>query len=41
MVVKKSNIRQPFDREKIIAGLIRACEKRPVPISKIEEIAIK
>ncbi len=41
MVIKKSNIRQPFDREKIMAGLIKACEKRPIPISKIEEIANK
>ena len=30
--------RQPFDREKIIAGIVKACEKRPVSIDKIEGI---
>ena len=30
MVVKKDKSRQPFDREKILKGLLRACEKRPV-----------
>ncbi|MEW5894555.1 MAG: transcriptional regulator NrdR [Candidatus Omnitrophota bacterium] len=38
MVVKKDGRRQPFDRTKIIAGLVKACEKRPISISKIEEI---
>lgn len=39
LVVKKDNRRQLFDRNKIIAGLTRACEKRPVSIQKLEEIA--
>lgn len=39
VVVKKDGRREPFDRGKIIAGLKRACEKRPVSIEKIEEIA--
>ena len=39
MVVKKDGRREPFDRGKIIAGLKRACEKRPVSIETIEEIA--
>jgi transcriptional repressor NrdR len=39
MVVKKDNRREPFDRQKIIAGLRRACEKRPVSMETIEEIA--
>ena len=36
MVIKKDGRRQPFDRTKIIAGLVKACEKRPVSIDKIE-----
>jgi len=40
IVVKKDGTRQEFSREKLIRGLIRACEKRPVPLEKIEEIAL-
>jgi len=39
MVVKKDGRREPFDRAKIIAGLKRACEKRPVSMETIEQIA--
>lgn len=38
MVVKRDGRRQPFDRSKIVAGFIKACEKRPVSIDKMEEI---
>jgi len=38
MVVKRDGRRQPFDREKIISGIVKACEKRPVSIDKIESI---
>lgn len=38
MVVKKDGRREPFDRAKILQGLMRACEKRPVPSSKLEAI---
>lgn len=38
MVVKRDGRRQPFDRKKIVAGLMKACEKRPVGIDKMEEI---
>ena len=38
MVVKKDGRREKFDRQKILAGLLKACEKRPVPMSKLEEI---
>ncbi|MFP4472954.1 MAG: transcriptional regulator NrdR [Candidatus Omnitrophota bacterium] len=38
MVVKKDGRRQAFDRTKIIAGLVKACEKRPVSITRIEEM---
>jgi transcriptional repressor NrdR len=37
-VVKKNNIREPFDREKIRAGLAKACWKRPVSDEQIEQI---
>ena len=41
MVVKRDNRRQPFDRKKIIAGILKACEKRPVSVDKIEEITLQ
>jgi len=37
MVVKKDGRREPFNRDKIIAGIQMACQKRPVSITKIEE----
>ena len=39
MVIKKDNRREPFDRAKIVAGLKKACEKRPVSMETIEQIA--
>lgn len=38
VVVKKDGSRQSFDRNKVLSGLIRACEKRPVPYSQLEEL---
>jgi len=38
MVIKKDGRREPFDRKKILGGIIRACEKRPVSMDKMEEI---
>jgi len=38
MVIKKDGRRQPFDRTKIISGLLKACEKRPVSIDQIEDV---
>ncbi len=38
LVVKKDGRRQPFERLKVIAGIQRACEKRPVSIATIEKI---
>jgi transcriptional repressor NrdR len=38
MVVKKDGRRERFDREKLLAGLQRACEKRPVPTKALEGI---
>ncbi len=39
VVVKRDGSRQSFDRVKVINGLVRACEKRPVPLSRLESIA--
>lgn len=39
MVVKKDDRREPFDRAKIVSGLKRACEKRPVSMETIEAVA--
>lgn len=41
LVVKKDGRRERFDREKVLAGLMKACEKRPVPIKALEEIVDK
>ncbi|MDD5432692.1 MAG: transcriptional regulator NrdR [Candidatus Omnitrophica bacterium] len=38
MVVKKDGRREPFDRKKILSGIMRACEKRPVSMEKMEEV---
>lgn len=38
MVIKKDGRRETFDRNKIISGIVRACEKRPVPMAEIERI---
>jgi transcriptional repressor NrdR len=38
MVVKKDGRREKFERQKLLAGLLKACEKRPVPVSKLEQI---
>jgi transcriptional repressor NrdR len=37
LVVKKDGRREPFDRTKILAGIMKACEKRPVSMEKIED----
>ena len=39
MVIKKDGRREPFDRKKILAGIMKACEKRPIGMEKMEEIA--
>lgn len=39
LVVKKDGRREPFDRAKVVGGLQRACEKRPVSVDTIEEVA--
>ena len=39
VVVKKDGSRQSFDRRKVLGGMIRACEKRPVPLAELERIS--
>ena len=41
MVVKKDGRRERFDRQKVLAGLLKACEKRPVSMIQLESIADK
>ena len=38
-VVKKDGRREPYDRQKLMQGLHRACEKRPVPVKALEAVA--
>src|SRR5581483_8091122 len=39
MVVKKDGTRERFERQKLIAGLLKACEKRPVSVAALEGVA--
>ena len=39
VVIKKDGSRQSFDRQKVLRGMIRACEKRPVTLAELERIA--
>ena len=39
MVVKKDKSREAFNRQKLLNGMMRACEKRPVPLAELEKIA--
>ena len=41
MVIKNDSRREPFDRKKVLAGIIKACEKRPVSVERMEEIVIQ
>lgn len=37
-VIKKDGTREPFDRDKLISGIMKACEKRPVSVEQIESL---
>ena len=39
MVIKKDGRREPIDRKKILSGIMKACEKRPISVEKMEELA--
>ncbi len=41
MVIKKDGRREPFDRKKVLAGLKKACEKRPISTQQLEDLAEK
>ena len=38
IVVKKANNREPYDREKIVAGIVRSCHKRPISMKQINDM---
>jgi transcriptional repressor NrdR len=38
MVVKKDGRREKFDRQKVLSGLLKACEKRPISMSRLSEL---
>ncbi|MBI3323967.1 MAG: transcriptional repressor NrdR [Candidatus Omnitrophica bacterium] len=38
MVIKKDGRREPFDRHKLLGGLVRACEKRPIGMDRLEQV---
>ena len=39
MVIKKDGTRERFERQKLIVGLLKACEKRPVSVAEVESVA--
>jgi len=41
VVIKKDGSRQTFDKTKILNGMLRACEKRPVPLSDLQQAAFR
>ena len=38
MVIKKDGRREPFDRQKLLGGLVKACEKRPISMEQLEQL---
>ena len=38
MVIKKDGRREPFDRHKLLSGLVKACEKRPISMDQLEQL---
>lgn len=38
IVIKKDNNREPYDREKIVAGIVRSCHKRPISMKQINDM---
>ena len=41
LIIKKDGSREPYDRQKIVSGLMKACEKRPISAQAIEEVTDK
>lgn len=40
-VIKKDKTREPYDRSKMMSGILRACRKRPVSVEQIEQMVNK
>lgn len=38
MLIKRDGTRQPYSREKLLNGVMKACEKRPVPLARLEQL---
>jgi len=38
LLIKRDGTRQPYDRQKLLSGVIKACEKRPVPQQRLEQL---
>ena len=41
MVIKKDGRREAFDRKKILSGVMKACEKRPISVEKMEDVVVQ
>lgn len=41
MVIKKDGRREPFDRKKVLSGILKACEKRPISMEQMENIVVQ
>jgi transcriptional repressor NrdR len=41
LIIKKDGSREPYNRQKVVAGLTKACEKRPISAQTIEEVATR
>ncbi len=41
MVIKSDGRREPFDRQKVLNGLVKACEKRPISVEKLDNVVSK
>lgn len=38
LLIKRDGTRQPYDRQKLLSGVMKACEKRPVPQQRLEQL---
>ena len=41
MVIKKDGRREPFDRKKVLSGILKACEKRPISMEQMENMVVQ
>ena len=40
MLIKRDGTREPYSREKLLSGVMKACEKRPVPQQRLEQLVL-